>query len=531
MRIFSLIIVLLGVGLGTGCGQNTPVNASTPTREMLARFHFVGCAALKTDADAAKLRQIWAMPESKVFLEDTLQKLARVPFHLAHNRVADATNNQATLIRSMLDDLLTEESWAKVVGATNETPEAVFAIRLDDERAKLWSANLGTILSDWTALKLTPLAAGWELKKHHAPNLISVVRAGGWLVIGLGQDKLPLHEEVLKRIKTTGQPEIVTSTNWLSFWGNGPRLAAWLSLSTPVTLPQGQLTLFGQGDNLRAKVVLDFPQPLHLSPQPWQIPTNFIREPLTAFTAAQGIAPWLKRLPQLQRFQIDPLPDQLCMWALGQFPFQTFVAAPYANPSNLIARLAPQFVALGKSNLPPAVGSIRATTNFSSVFWQGLPLVIPNLNSYAENNGNYLVFGLFPNSQKPERMPRELLEQIVGHTNQVYYDWELTENRLNDWRNLGQLFRIVMNGQTVSTNAPGQRWLIALGPKLGNTVTEMTVTAPNQLTLTRRSHSGFTGIELVALSDWLETTNFPTIDYRYHPRLPLPEKSAPPAKP
>jgi hypothetical protein len=50
----------------------------------------------------------------------------------------------------------------------------------------------------------------------------------------------------------------------------------------------------------------------------------------------------------------------------------------------------------------------------------------------------------------------------------------------------------------------GHTWLKAVSPMLGNTVTEITVTSPKQLTLVRKSHIGFNALELVLLTRWLD---------------------------
>jgi hypothetical protein len=48
----------------------------------------------------------------------------------------------------------------------------------------------------------------------------------------------------------------------------------------------------------------------------------------------------------------------------------------------------------------------------------------------------------------------------------------------------------------------------------GNTVTEITRTAPNELSVVRNGPVGFTGIELFLLSDWLSTLGLPPVETR-----------------
>jgi hypothetical protein len=101
-----------------------------------------------------------------------------------------------------------------------------------------------------------------------------------------------------------------------------------------------------------------------------------------------------------------------------------------------------------------------------------------------------------------------LFAQVRGRTNLVYYDWEITEDRLSHSRQLYQLAALVAWRKT-GTNTPSRLWLDKIGSLLGNTVTEVTQTAPNELFLVRKSHLGFTGIELATLSAWLDSLEFP----------------------
>jgi len=61
------------------------------------------------------------------------------------------------------------------------------------------------------------------------------------------------------------------------------------------------------------------------------------------------------------------------------------------------------------------------------------------------------------------------------------------------------------------------KWLDRIGPALGSSVTEVTQTAPNELTFKRTASAGLTAIELRAFADWLEAPKFPALDLRLPP--------------
>ena len=99
--------------------------------------------------------------------------------------------------------------------------------------------------------------------------------------------------------------------------------------------------------------------------------------------------------------------------------------------------------------------------------------------------------------------------QFLTRTNLVYYDWELTEPRIEAWIYLAQTLRLVTRHAQMPPKGHAQNWLMALAPKLGNCVTAGALTAPNQLSFTRTSSFGFTALELQLLADWLESPDFP----------------------
>ena len=82
-----------------------------------------------------------------------------------------------------------------------------------------------------------------------------------------------------------------------------------------------------------------------------------------------------------------------------------------------------------------------------------------------------------------------------------------------------------------TTNTAGLHWMIAVEPKLGNAATEIFADSPAQWSLVRKSHIGFTGVELVALARWLESTHFPKLSFELPPDRPVQAASTPPSPP
>lgn len=126
-----------------------------------------------------------------------------------------------------------------------------------------------------------------------------------------------------------------------------------------------------------------------------------------------------------------------------------------------------------------------------------------------------MMAGTFPAAPSNQPLPAELLAQLISRTNLVYYDWEITGQRLVQWHQINQAFSVLPTpGKLPEISAPtaGPQWLVAISPLLGNSATDILLTSPQELTLVRKSHLGLTGFELVALVKWLEAPEFPGVD-------------------
>jgi hypothetical protein len=193
---------------------------------------------------------------------------------------------------------------------------------------------------------------------------------------------------------------------------------------------------------------------------------------------------------------------------------QTFLTVPMPDPTNVVKEIAPRLPDLVKAHFTNAPGRFLWISNRAEWIWSGLPLFIPHLRPQKEPNGEFLFAGLFPSGPKSNAAPAELFAQVVGRTNLVYYDWELTQERLGKVRYMTQLVDIINNRRQATTNSTGFQWLRELEPLLGNSITEVTLSSPKELSFVRKSDIGFTGFELIMLTRWIDSAGFPL---RYEP--------------
>jgi hypothetical protein len=486
--------------------------ASPPAPDLIARVHFAGAEQISADTNAVAFTNLWCSPEAQALREQTLNKLSRAPYDWLKQKILSGTNDEAGQLRPLLDDLLGAEWFLQIRDATNGAPEIALAIRLDAGRAQLWQTNLESVLEAWTGMSVEKIRNGWELKKHRPPNLIRFVRVGDWVVFGLGQDKLLLNDELVRRVLAEKRPAPAEKNNWLTADLDWPRLARWFPSLSAVDLPETRWQAVGRDGNLHLDGRLIFPQPLAMTLEKWRMPTNTIHQPFISFTAARGIAPWLEKQNWAQPYEVSPGPNQVFIWAMAQMPLQTFAAVPVPDAEKALAEF-------GKK--------LSANTNWQNHFmmpltmqimnnrisWTGLPFIAPNLQAVHEPAGDFLFAEVFPNGPKTRPLPPELFLRLA-RSNLVYYHWEITAVRLKQLPNLTQLALMVTRHRQLDAQSAAARWLDRVGPTLSNTVTEVTQTAPNELTFMRQAPGGFTAVELVALANWLEAPNFPGCDLR-----------------
>jgi hypothetical protein len=99
---------------------------------------------------------------------------------------------------------------------------------------------------------------------------------------------------------------------------------------------------------------------------------------------------------------------------------------------------------------------------------------------------------------------------------------------------MSQFLRLTTGKSQLPPESAAVKWLQAEGPKLEAGVTEIVQTAPNHLSLARKSTIAFTAIELHALADWFESPQFPLGTYSLMtpmPRRTLPLKKTPASLP
>ena len=493
-----------------GCDKSSQAPTTVPfalTSQTVAHLHWLGKKQLAADTNSATLMRIWSEPESATLEAQTLDRLSTAPWRLLPH--AATTNSAAApLLRELLEDCVQQESYLEVRAVTNQPGEFAFAIQLPAGRAAVWQTNLAAVLESLTGIQPVPTERGWSLKKHDTPNLIELTRADDWIVIGLGQEKNALLGDFVARIHRSHSPQAGSSQSlWLDAAVDLRSVVDALKLNwhPPADFPKISVQSSGDGQSVQARGEMDFQKPLNLPLDPWNLPTNLIRGPVASFTALRGIAPWLGSQKVWQDLQIGAAPNQFFVWAGWGVPMQTLFATPSGDASNRMSQISDSFMAKIDPWLNTNLsGHLEPATEFQGINWIGMPFLGP----YLRSQGDFLFGGFFPPGGGKAGLPAEMMFAL-NRTNTVYYDWEITSPRIEAWFYMGQTLRIILHKSQLPDSA-AMSWLKANTNSIGNCLTTVTLSRPEQLTFYRRSSGiGLTAFEMHLLADWLESPQFP----------------------
>jgi hypothetical protein len=514
LALFAMFIFTFGAG----CQKSeTAVRPKSPTPlapDTIVRVHWVGKRQLGYEAGAFYLMQLWKLSPSAQLEKQTIDELTTAPKRLSPGgtNLTDATS---ALLRPLLYDLLQEESYLEIRQPVNQTAETVLAIRLnDDGQAGRWQTNLAAVLEPLTGARAVAdsPATGWSLKKNTAPNFIELARVGAWTVVGVAQDKNVLFDEMVARIREDNAPFFSAGTNlWLEAEIDSARLSNFFGKNSSGNLPRVSLSITGDGANVIAHGKLNFPEPLPVHLEPWQIPLDLVHEPLISFTAVRGVQPWLTASRTWTDLGIGGAPDQLYFWSLEGSAYQTYMAAPLPDADRRVQTLSDNLLHTGNAWLA-AHGYINfdSASDSNGVTWGNLSSMQPFIKAADSGTDSWLFAGLFPDTgAETNPPPQGMIQDILRRTNLVYYDWEVTGPRVNSVLYLGQTARQIARRAQMPLDSAALNCLRTLFPRLGTSVTIVNLTAPDQLTFVRRSTAGFTALELHFLADWLESPQFP----------------------
>jgi len=522
MRRLAWTLLLVCAGTLASCQKEGPdVVASRPVSPKspasapgpALSLHFAGLTKLAADTNTAKFHALLTCPEALALRKQLVERLATTLPELLFGPGA-ARTNRGPLFRPLIGELLESEFWFSCEGG----PSTGFnlAVQLSPEQRSRWSTNL------WQAAESTPTAApaSWTTRATTG-ELITF----GWTASGLMLARTGKQDQPGGFAKPAAAPQ--QWKNAFDLTVDLARLRKEMGLPLAVAWPEVHLTVNGRGDNLRSEATLKFADAVPWQLAAFRLPTNSVRDPLISFTAVQGFGGWLARLPEFKEWELKSVPNQAFTWARSDVPYNLHAAVPMPQASNTVVSAAPHALhTLGTNVQAARLGRIVFTTNRTEIGWAGMPILVPFVRPALEAGDDFLLFGtmagIIPQGPNTNPPPAELLNQFLPRTNLVYYDWEITEAKLAQWVPILQLTAMLSTGPSFVGTGAASHWLRAVSAKLGNTITEVTATTPNELKAVRRSDLGLTALELALLARWLDNPAFPAFAYPTNAMTGLP---------
>lgn len=500
----------------TGGAQGFGVSDS-----VAAEYHFAGTENLAGDTNFALARALLNQSSSSAFRNLLFNQLA---INIAGRLRVES--RAAAQIRPLLDDLFTGESLG-AFGGSGPQMDFVIAVRLTPARAAVWRQSFATLFRGPGETLSESGFAGHSWHRAGVPD-VSLLEARGWTVVAGGGGLASKRQTYLQTLQQEGRPAPPLLNNWLELDADWARLARWIPISDlPLKPARTVLHVTARGGRFRINGEILYPEDIAWHSSPWQPPKNLVSEPLVSFTTGQDVEPFLRSNASLAGMAADPFSGEFFCWAVGDMPLQTYAAWPVPNASQklpeeesrLLATFNPKFARLDHSKL-------IWNSRLSNIHWSKTSIMLPTLMASHEDGVDYFLAGLFPLSPHARPVPSDLWRQFDGRTDLVYYDWERTGPRLQQWRILSELLPIlpVKTGNSVQRTPAYMivdNWLAGLAPRLGTTVTQITQKSPRELALQRSSPFLFTSVELMWLSHWLTDTPSGPVNLSLLPRAKM----------
>jgi hypothetical protein len=252
-------------------------------------------------------------------------------------------------------------------------------------------------------------ATGWEVRRAQAPTTLQFFRVGQWVFLGLGQDPGKALAPLLVETRKNKRPLPLPRDNFLELSVDFPGLRSWFPILNRYQLPAAVAGLSARGGNVRTDVKFHYSARIPWKPEPWVLPTNFVSEPLTSFTAMQGVGPLLQAVAGSMDLGMNPLPNQLYSWGVSHPQCRIYFAVPVTGDSrkvmNDVSLKIPQFIT---AKLPTARTDFFYESNRAHLAWASLPHVFPVI--YAADH--FLVGGNVPLPVKRTPVPDQLFSQV-----------------------------------------------------------------------------------------------------------------------
>ena len=488
------------------------------------RWHFAGTKAIKANKEAPTVNEIWRLPESKRLANVLVDRLSQAPERQIFGANASAPTVRRRIIKEIVQGLFTYESIGEFNGNPSEHPNLTIGIKLPLAKLDNWDRNIRRYLGTlgWKAPEENPDNDNldWTAAHENPALLARLIKQADWLLFSIGPDAFSQLPEWNANI-TNNQPPTLKGKAALEIDGDLESLTQWLgSISVP-SLPSFSATFKPEETSVRTEATFHLKQEIQTPLPDWQPPTEHIFEPIVSFSGARGLNHLIESLPVSEKLVREGIPEQFFSWSrpaiisTNSIPlFPMYLGWPIPNDHISIADLTKRMPLIAGPGIMQS-GSARLVSfpDRNESIIQILPSFIqPFVRGATNKTHGARIVGLFPLSKSPNPAPSALFDQLNSKENMVYYQWEITQRRIETYKTLIRFLSFLFQKPQGEPRGVGFQWLTAIESKMGNAVTIVTAPETKKLELVRKSHFGLTGLELTAIARWIEASSFPWID-------------------
>lgn len=509
--------VLVGMLAMTGLTDPRSAAGSGSEGEVLLSAALTGWKGLGDRNEIGALNEVLRMPETIQFRGRLLKRVA------------------GRLAEKLGDGDKAAAAWETILKVAVES-ESVMEIRGDAQRITGWAVGLRLGEEGLQALR----EAVEQVNSARGTSALGPrLREGKvWTVMGGGTGAL---DAVEGRVGAMGTGAFLDGASM----GRGefdlarlmPLLAPGWECPLPLpSWPTVKWVVESRDGGIKTKARLTYAQAFTMDLPAWQVPTNHLSDPMVHFMAVRGTDRWFEWLGSKELTVPGGWPKQVFEWTLAGPPWSQFFAAPVEDPGAIIQRVwnARPSEILRRAGVPQGALQWRSGPDDRDCLeLVGMPYFQPYLANGRMGEQRLLKGGLLP-PWKAKPVPPELLAQLEGRPDLIYYEWETTGRevpamrfpgqggtvphgsvvvgKLKQLKELEQFRRLLARGEAGKIPLgshgeiviPGGGWIDASLPRLGDTITEVSKTGPSELTLERRSQVGFHAREWMRLLRWAE---------------------------
>ena len=538
MRCFVPKILARVLSLGVAAAGFANANAEPPSENPRTAetesnpqaefgWHFAGIRAVESAKNAPTLQDVCRLPESRRLGRLLTERLARTPERQMFGRQSVANDERAQIAQSLAALLLAFESFGEVNGLAGERPHLLLAVKLSPPKAAEWKQKLRHYFDslDWRELADSDEEnLRWTATK--GDSAARLTREGEWLLFGAGNGNFLRLAEWKASIAGGVLPSSLAAGDLLLLRGHFGRLAEWLAGVSLPSFSGFEIRFQPEENGVRTTATIHLREAVEFPLPDWEVPVQFIRDPIVSFSGARGLRSIIAKLPGVNKLAERGIPKQFFSWSrrfvsssksMPVYPFPAYLAWPIPLEEVSVERLHRHLSDLvGADVLASGRARLVSLPKLNKTMLQlRAPLVEPFVRGFTNQTHGVRIAGLFPLLNQPRPVPDALLAQLDSAENLVYYHWEITQNRIDFSKNLLQLLAFLAGQPQMKADGAGLPWLNAVAPKMGNAVTIVTAPAPQTLDLVRKSYFGFTGLELAAFVRWLESESCPWIDAEF----------------